>query len=324
MYDWLIFVYVKRVTSPTLLGSVLILDSSFYHPLTRNFFLQEISKALGWTPKVVDSCLRENGVLCTVARSWLLFLHDESEWKNFESNIAWGVDELHQTFWLEQFSNGKLCCKIQDLLSVPITFFWIGLLSAQCSVLSGRFCVCFRCPEKWSRGVVCVWPRTNSDTIVSMIIWVCYLEWMIYGGELIWCDLPTSKICQVEETVLVSVRIFVNKININRCKRWYYGPRAKLSIFFWMLRVSMVSSHLDLQLLLLPWYNLYRHHTNQLARKDYMKAWNNIKNDFDQETGQEYSTIVQVIVKADRGKAIAWRSVSCKMTCYHIPDEKIL
>ena len=33
--------------------------------------------------KMVDSCSRENGVLCTVARSWLLFLHDEIEWKNF-------------------------------------------------------------------------------------------------------------------------------------------------------------------------------------------------------------------------------------------------
>lgn len=42
-----------------------------------------------------------------------------------------------------------------------------------------------------------------------------------------------------------------------------------------------------------------------------MKAWNYIKNYFDQETGQEYSTIVQIIVKADRGKSIAWRSVSC-------------
>ena len=40
------------------------------------------------------------------------------------------------------------------------------------------------------------------------------------------------------------------------------------------------------------------------------------------EMGQEYSTIVQIIVKADRGKAIAWRSLSCKMTCYHIPHEK--
>ena len=33
--------------------------------------------------KMADSCLRENGVgvLCPVARSWLLFLHDEGEWK---------------------------------------------------------------------------------------------------------------------------------------------------------------------------------------------------------------------------------------------------
>ena len=55
-----------------------------------------------------------------------------------------------------------------------------------------------------------------------------------------------------------------------------------------------------------------------------MKAWNYIKIDFDQEMGQEYSTIVQTIVKADRWEAIAWRSVSCKMTCYHILDEKTL
>ena len=46
------------------------------------------SKRVTHAVKMVDSCSRENGVLCTVARSWLLFLHDESEWKNFESNIA--------------------------------------------------------------------------------------------------------------------------------------------------------------------------------------------------------------------------------------------
>ena len=50
--------------------------------------------------------------------------------------------------------------------------------------------------------------------------------------------------------------------------------------------------------------------------EDYMKAWNNIKNDCDQETGKECSTIVQIIGKDDRGKVISWRSVSCKMTCY--------
>ena len=59
--------------------------------------------------------------------------------------------------------------------------------------------------RKWSCGVICVWPRTNSDTIVSM------LEWMIYGGKLIWCDLLTSKIHQVEGTVLVTVPIFSTK-----------------------------------------------------------------------------------------------------------------
>ena len=58
--------------------------------------------------------------------------------------------------------------------------------------------------------------RINSDTIVSMLIWFCYMEWMIYGGKLIWCDLLTSQIYQVEGTVLVSVRIFVDKMNTYR------------------------------------------------------------------------------------------------------------
>ena len=41
-----------------------------------------------------------------------------------------------------------------------------------------------------------------------------------------------------------------------------------------------------------------------------------------QETGMEYFTILQMIMKDDREKAIAWRSVSRKMTCYHVSDEK--
>ena len=53
--------------------------------------------------------------------------------------------------------------------------------------------------------------------------------------------------------------------------------------------------------------------TNSRAKwEDYVKAWNYIKIDLDQEMGQEYSTIVQIILKADRGKAIAWRSVSLR------------
>ena len=46
------------------------------------------SKRVTRAVKMMDSCSRENGVLCTVARSWLLFLHDESEWKHFELSIA--------------------------------------------------------------------------------------------------------------------------------------------------------------------------------------------------------------------------------------------
>ena len=45
-------------------------------------------KDIRYLVDVLDSCSRVNGVLCTVARSWLLFLLDESEWTNFESNIA--------------------------------------------------------------------------------------------------------------------------------------------------------------------------------------------------------------------------------------------
>ena len=42
----------------------------------------------------------------------------------------------------------------------------------------------------------------------------------------------------------------------------------------------------------------------------------------DQESGKEYSTTVQIIIKDDCKKVIAWRTVSCKMTCYHVSDKK--
>ena len=59
-----------------------------------NTYRKSVTRAV----KMVDSSSRTNRVLCTVVWSWLSFLQDESEWKNFELNIAWGVDELHQTF----------------------------------------------------------------------------------------------------------------------------------------------------------------------------------------------------------------------------------
>ena len=46
------------------------------------------SKHVTHAVKIVDSCLIESRVQYTVVQSWLLFLHKESEWKNFETNIA--------------------------------------------------------------------------------------------------------------------------------------------------------------------------------------------------------------------------------------------
>ena len=114
----------------------------------------------------------------------------------------------------------------------------------------------FFCWRNFLCGVVCVWPMTNSDTIVSMFIWFCYLEWMIYGGKLIWCDLLTSKIYQVEGTVLVSVRIFVNEMKTYWLKRWNVWTTCKaVNCFSNIARVkySIVTSHLHLHLLLLRW-----------------------------------------------------------------------
>ena len=45
--------------------------------------------------------------------------------------------------------------------------------------------------------------------------------------------------------------------------------------------------------------------TRAQSKKTILKALNNIAIDFHQEMGQEYSTIVLIIVKGDRRKAIA-------------------
>ena len=99
----------------------------------------------------------------------------------------------------------EVCCKVdfKSLLAVEGNFLAVSRVLLR----TLDECKCFDAWRKWSCRVVYVWPRTNSDTIVSMFIWFCNLEWMIYRGTLIWCDLLTLKIYQVEGTVLVSVRI---------------------------------------------------------------------------------------------------------------------
>ena len=109
--------------------------------------------------KMVDSCSRENGVLCTVARSWLLFLHDEIEWKNFNQILLEVLMNCTKHFDLS--SSLTASCVARFMICWVCRLYFSGLV---CSVLSldeclikinyGRFCVCFRCLEKvilWSR-----------------------------------------------------------------------------------------------------------------------------------------------------------------------------
>ena len=77
---------------------------------------------------------------------------------------------------------------------------------------------CFRCLEK-----VILWSRLAKDEFGYHRQ---YLYLILLSGrndlrryKLVGCDLLTLKICQVERTVLVSVRILVNKINTYRLKR---------------------------------------------------------------------------------------------------------
>ena len=135
------------------------------------------------------------------------------------------------------------------------------------------FVYVFNAWRKWSCGVICVWPGTNIDTIVSMFIWFCYLEWMIYRGKLIFMRWSTN----VENTLS-----WRNSFGLGQCfcqqnkhillKKMIIQPMCKAVNCFSnvvCVKYSIVTSHLHLHLhlLLLCLLNLYRHHTNQLACK---------------------------------------------------------
>ena len=109
--------------------------------------------------KMVDSCSRENGVLCTVAWSWLLFLHEESGWKILNQILLEVLMNCTKHFDLS--SSLTASCVARFMICWVCRLYFSGLV---CSVLSldeclikinyGRFCVCFRCLEKvilWSR-----------------------------------------------------------------------------------------------------------------------------------------------------------------------------
>ena len=128
---------------------------------------------------MVDSCSRGNGILYIVARSWLLFLHDESKWK-ISNQILLEV-LMNCTKHFDLSSSLMASCVARFMICWVCRPYFSGLV---CSVLSldeclikinyGRFCVCFWCLEK---VILCRrWPRINSDTIVSMFNWFCHMR----------------------------------------------------------------------------------------------------------------------------------------------------
>ena len=98
--------------------------------------------------------------------------------------------------WLRLISCSTSCCVTYDVRIVQLQVCYkVDFVSIGCR---GKLFGCvegnlenttngnvFDAWRKWSCGVVYIWPRTNSDTIVCMFIWFCYLEWMIYGGRLL-------------------------------------------------------------------------------------------------------------------------------------------
>ena len=64
--------------------------------------------------------------------------------------------------------------------------------------MNGNVFVAWR---EWSCAVIWVWPRTNSDTIVSTFIWFCYLEWMIQNGNWTeWSAIWAEIICMISKS----------------------------------------------------------------------------------------------------------------------------
>ena len=107
--------------------------------------------------KMVDSCSRDNGGLCTVARSWLLFLHNESEWKILNQIL------------LEVLMN---CTKHFDLSSS---------LTASCVA---RFVICWVC-WLYFPGLVCSVLSLDECLIKINYGWFVYVFFMPGKSDLV-------------------------------------------------------------------------------------------------------------------------------------------
>ena len=170
---------------------------------------------------------------------------------------------------------------------------------------------------------------TASCVARWMICWVCRLyfsglvflvlsldECLIKINCGLFCVAP-RKLCR-----LVWHRVWL-VYNFKRCFYWTTIFLWKMAEFsMWWFGCSVILRVFNIRSGHLIYIYIYFYEigkictditpTNSRAKwEDFMKASNYIENDFYQEPGWEYSTEIQIIVKADRGKAIPWLSVIC-------------
>ena len=97
-------------------------------------------------------------------------------------------------FDFQQFFNGKLCCKIHDLLSVQIIFFWIGLLDAISSICYICVAPMKLCPLMWHRvWLICnikgcfhltmIFNKRWLSSLFNGLIWLQPISWCISLGS---------------------------------------------------------------------------------------------------------------------------------------------
>ena len=135
------------------------------------------SKRVNHAVKMVDSYPRENGVLCTVTWWWLLFLHDKSKWKNFESNIAQGVD-LSSSLMASCLARFMICWVCRLYFSGLVRLV-LSLDECLIKIDYGWFCVCFRCLEESDLVELFVFGqgRIQIPSLVFLFDFVIWNEW---------------------------------------------------------------------------------------------------------------------------------------------------
>ena len=133
--------------------------------------------------KMVDSCWRENGALCTVAWSWLLFLHDESKWKNWNQILLEALMNCTKHFDLN--SSITASCVARFMICWVCRLHFSGLVCSELSldkclfkINYGRFCMCFDAWRKWSESFVFGQGGIHIPSLACLFDFVIWDEWL--------------------------------------------------------------------------------------------------------------------------------------------------